>query len=87
MSRITLSDRIAIEAGIYGRKSITEIAKSIVKSPRYVSKEILLNRTHVPGEHPYGKQCRNATGCKRKKLCGVEASVARPWVKGFLKES
>lgn len=72
MSRITLSDRIAIEAGIYGRKSITEIAKSIGKSPRYVSKEILLNRTHVPGEHPYGKQCRNATGCKRKKLCGDE---------------
>ena len=29
MSRMTLSDRIAIEAGIYARKNLTEIAKTI----------------------------------------------------------
>lgn len=38
MSRITLSDRIAIEAGIYGKKNVIEIGKSIGKSPKYVSR-------------------------------------------------
>ena len=33
MSRITLSDRYAIEAGIYRRQSLKEIAKVIGKSP------------------------------------------------------
>lgn len=70
MSRITLSERIAIEAGIYARKSLTEIAKSIHKNRRHVSEEIRRNSTRVSGEHPYGKSCRNATGCRRKGLCG-----------------
>lgn len=52
MSRITLSDRAAIEAGIYGRKTLTEIAKKIHKSPRYISEEIKKNGTKVPGMHP-----------------------------------
>lgn len=69
MSRMTLSDRIAIEAGIYARKNLTEIAKTIHKSRRHVSEEIRRNGTKTPGEHPYGKICRNATGCRRKGLC------------------
>lgn len=67
---MTLSDRIAIEAGIYARKTLTEIAKSIYKSRRHVSEEIRRNGTQVSGEHPYRKICHNATGCKRKGLCG-----------------
>jgi len=70
MSRMTLSDRIAIEAGIYGKKSFKEIAKIIGKSPKYVTKEILQNRTHVQGIHPLGKKCRVAAGCNRVRLCG-----------------
>lgn len=48
MIRITLSDRAAIEAGIYGRKTLTELAKTIHKSPRYVSEEIKRNGTKGP---------------------------------------
>ena len=70
MSRITLSDRIAIEAGIYGRKSLKEIAEMIGKSPKYVTREILQNRTHVHGIHLFKKKCRNANGCRRVHLCG-----------------
>lgn len=70
MSRMTLSERIAIEAGIYARKHLTEIAESIHKSRRHVSEEIRRNGTRVTGEHPYGKICRNATGCRRRGLCG-----------------
>ena len=72
MSRMTLSDRIEIEAGIYARKSLSEIAKQIHKSRRYVTEELQRNATKVPGEHPLGKRCRNATGCRRGGLCRKE---------------
>ena len=72
MSRMTLSDRIEIEAGIYARKSLSEIAERIHKSRRHVSEELRRNATKIPGEHPLGKRCRNATGCRRGGLCGKE---------------
>lgn len=72
MSRMTLSDRIAIEAGIYARKSLSKIAEQIHKSRRHISEELRRNGTKIPGEHPLGKLCRNATGCKRSGLCGKE---------------
>lgn len=79
MSRITLSDRAAIEAGIYGRKTLTEIANAINKSPRCVSEEIKRNGTKVPGLHPLGKKCRNAGGCRRVGLCEKEECSKRCW--------
>lgn len=79
MSRMNLSDRIAIEAGIYDHLTLDEIAKRIDKSPRYVSAEIRQNSTKVSGEHPLGKTCHNATGCKRVGLCGKEGCTRRCW--------
>lgn len=70
MSRMTLSERVGIEAGIYARLSLKEIAQKIHVSPRHVSQEIRRNSTKVPGIHPLGKTCHNATGCKRRGLCG-----------------
>lgn len=70
MSRITLSERTAIEAGIYGRLSFQEIAKRIGKNARYVSQEIQRNRTLVKGDHPRGNDCLYAAECKRSALCG-----------------
>lgn len=70
MSRMTLSERMAIEAGIYGKYSFQEIAKRISKTPKYVSREIQQNRTLVKGEHPGGKDCHLASGCQRKGICG-----------------
>ena len=72
MSRMTLSERIEIEAGIYARRSLGEIAKRINKSRRYVSEELRKNATKTPGVHPLGKQCRNASRCKQMGLCGKE---------------
>ena len=69
MSRITLSERTAIEAGIYAKLSLSEIAKKIKKTTIAVSREIRNNCTRVPGFHPNGNDCRMATGCKRKHLC------------------
>lgn len=70
MSRITLSERTAIEAGIYARKPLSEIAKKIGKTTTAVSREIRKNCTHVAGVHPHGNDCHMATSCKRKHLCG-----------------
>lgn len=77
MSRITLSDRVGIEAGIYAKQSFSKIAKQIRKDPRYVSEEIKRNRTLVPGAHPCGKICRYAPGCTRTKLCNAEECTRR----------
>lgn len=77
MSRMTLSDRIAIEAGIYGRQTLSEIAERIGKSRRHVSAELRKNGTKIPGEHPFGKSCHNATGCKRIGLCGKDGCEDR----------
>lgn len=62
---MTLSDRITIEAGLYTRKSLTEIAKSIHKSRHHVSKEIQRSGTRTPG-----KDLPHAAACRRKELCG-----------------
>jgi len=72
MSRITLSERTAIEAGIYAKLSLSEIAKKIRKTTIAVSREIRTNCTRVPGFHPNGNDCHMATGCKRKHLCGEQ---------------
>lgn len=70
MSRLTLSDRIRIQMGIYSKLSVAEIAVKLGKSRKCISQEIKRNRTFVRGAHVPGKDCRLATGCKRVGLCG-----------------
>lgn len=72
MTRITLSDRTAIEAGIYARQSLTEIAAKIGKTTIAVSREIRKNCTQVRGIHPHGNDCHFAFNCKRKHLCSEQ---------------
>ena len=70
MSRLTLSQRVAIECGIYERLSFKEIAKRIGVGADSVSKEIRKNCTLMKGDRPYGKDCRFAYECKRHSICG-----------------
>jgi len=67
--RLTLSDRVAIEAGLYARKTFKEIARDTRKHPSTISREIRSNRTLAPGTRHLGKDCRYAAECKKKKLC------------------
>lgn len=76
MSRITLSERAAIEAGIYARLSLSEIAKKIQMSTKAVSRELRQNSTHIQGERPNGKDCIFSGECKRQHLC-KQASCTR----------
>lgn len=77
MSRLTLSERIAIESGIYEHLKLNEIAKRIFKSPETVSREIRKNRTLVTGYKPFGKDCNFASECKTKGLCGKTGCTKR----------
>ena len=70
MSRMTLSDRIAIEAGIYAKLSLKEIARKIRRSPRCVSEEIRRNSTIVAGFYAAGKTCHYSNRCNRHRICG-----------------
>ncbi len=77
MSRLTLSERIAIESGIFEHLKLNEIAKRIFKSPETVSREIRKNRTLVTGYKPFGKDCNFANECKTKGLCGKAGCTKR----------
>lgn len=52
MSRMTLSDKVRIEAGIYGRLRLNEGAQDLEKGPKYVSQAIKRNRAQEPSYHP-----------------------------------
>lgn len=58
MSRITLSQRIAIESGIYQSQTFKEMPEKIGISVQTISNEIRLNRTFTPGDKPFGKASR-----------------------------
>lgn len=55
MSRLNLSQRTAIECGIYERLTLKEIAKKAGVLPDSIFREIRNNRTLVRGDHPNGK--------------------------------
>lgn len=77
MSRLTLSDRVAIECGIYEKLKLSEIAKKIGTSPETVSREIRNNKTIAMGYHPCGKDCIFAGECKTHGLCKKEGCSKR----------
>lgn len=77
MSRLTLSERISIECGIYQKLKLSEIAKKINRTSDCISKEIRTNRTMVKGDRGFGKDCRYAAECKIKGTCGKNRCFRR----------
>lgn len=69
MSRIGLSERVAIEAGLYRKDSLTKIAKDIGISRKSLSEEIRRNRTVSPAARYNGKDCRFASECTEQFVC------------------
>jgi len=72
-NHLVLSDRIAIEVGIYAKHSFSDIAKKISKHPSTVSREIRKNSSFSIGERPRGKKCSFAGYCKFRNLCEEES--------------
>ena len=68
--RLTLSDRIKIESGLYAKRTLKQIAASMDRSMSTISREIQNNRTEIAGDRPRGKDCVGAGKCATKGLCG-----------------
>ena len=75
--RLTLSDRVTIEANLYARKTFKEIAEEMERHPSTISREIRSNRTIVTGARYHGKDCRYAAECRYKKRCDKPKCIQR----------
>ena len=73
--RMTLSDRIQIESGLYAKRTLKQIAASMGRSVSTISREIRNNRTMVAGERLRGKDCAYAGRCFTKGVCGDKNGV------------
>ena len=74
--QMTLTDRIAIEAGIAAGKTFKEIAAKIHRNPATISREIKANRTVIPATFYLGCDCRYARSCHKHNLCtDMECSI------------
>ena len=49
MKQLTLSDRVAIEAGLCTGKTLKKIAEDIGRNPTTISREIKTNRSYIHG--------------------------------------
>ena len=75
-NQMTLTDRIAIEAGIAAGKTFKEIAAKIHRNPATISREIKANRTVIPATFYLGCDCRYARSCHKHNLCtDMECSI------------
>lgn len=75
-NQMTLTDRIAIEAGIAAGKTFKEIAAKIRRNPATISREIKANRTVIPATFYLGCDCRFARSCHKHNICtDMECSI------------
>ena len=68
-NRITYKERVRIEAGIYARKSFSQIAKELGRSTSSIVREVKQNRIVVASPYTYGTGCILAGSCRRRNLC------------------
>ena len=78
-NRITYKERIRIEAGIYARKSFSQIAKELGRSTSSIMREVKQNRTMVKSMFVQGIDCIKPPRCHIKGVCGDEDCSMRCW--------
>jgi len=78
-NRITFKERVRIEAGIYARKSFSQIAKEIGRSTSSVTREVKQNRIMVKTPYNFGTDCIYPPNCAKTGLCGEEYCDKRCW--------
>ncbi len=69
-NRITIKERVRIEAGIYAKESFSKIAKELGRSTSSITREVKQNRTKVKMPYLCGKDCIYATSCAKQHMCG-----------------
>lgn len=78
-NRITFKERVRIEAGIYAKKSLSQIAKEIGRSTSSVTREIKQNRITVKSPYALGRDCIHPPLCAKTGLCGDKYCSQRCW--------
>lgn len=78
-NRMTLKERVRIEAGIYAKKSFSQIAKDIGRSTSSVTREVKNNRIRIADFYPNTRDCIYTPACARRHLCGDEECNRRCW--------
>lgn len=78
-NRITFKERVRIEAGIYAKKSFSQMAKEIGRSTSSVTREVKQNRIMVKTPYSYGTDCIYPPSCRKTGLCGDEYCSKRCW--------
>ena len=78
-NRITFKERVRIEAGIYAKKSFSQIAKEIGRSTSSVTREVKQNRIMVKTPYSCGTDCIYPPSCRKTDLCGDEYCSKRCW--------
>ena len=79
-NRITFKERVRIEAGIYAKKSFSQIAKELGRSTSSITREVKQNRIVVKSPYTYGKDCIRAAECRRRNVCGdKECTILCRW--------
>ena len=71
-NRITFKERVRIEAGIYARKSFSQIGKEIGRSTSSITREVKQNRIMVKALYAHGRDCIYPPQCRKTGLCGDE---------------
>ncbi len=71
-NRITFKERVRIEAGIYAKKSFSQIAKELGRSTSSIVREVKQNRIIVKSPHTMGTDCLHIGNCWKRNLCGEE---------------
>lgn len=69
MKQLTLSDRVAIEAGLFTGKTLKKIAEDIGRNPTTISREIKTNRSYIHGSFYLNNDCKYARRCTQKHVC------------------
>ena len=67
--QMDLTDRLAIETGLCRGESFKRIAETIQRHPSTVKREVMENRTYIPGRYYANKDCRKVRQCEKTNLC------------------
>ena len=78
-NRITFKERVRIEAGIYAKKSFSQIAEELGRSTSSITREVKQNRIMIKSPYACGTDCVYPPNCRKTGLCGEEYCTKRCW--------
>ena len=78
-NRISFKERVRIEAGIYAKKSFSQIAEELGRSTSSITREVKQNRIMVKSPYACGTDCVYPPNCRMTGLCGEKYCSRRCW--------